>query len=305
MQTADTPGRIHSHRVSPGRSDGRFVQTLSELPVAPLRKTGHAGGMPDIPPIENTATSRASAATRRSDSSDHGNALLSGKHIIVTGATGGIGQSLVARLTDLGARVSATGTSHQRLNQLRAVAPSIFIQAADITSETDVAAFYSAAHEQFGDVDAVVNLAGVSIPGAIAETDVETFKRVMDVNVLGTFLSCKHAISRLREMDAQIVNVGSMAGTRPNPTAPLYCTAKAAVAMLTDALALQLKDRRVRVTNLTPGGADTPFWGDRPVNRSALLASDDVVDTLVFVLSRPDHVMVHDIRFESTGRERS
>ncbi|MGC5170083.1 SDR family oxidoreductase [Microbacterium sp. DT81.1] len=258
--------------------------------------------MPDAD-TSNTLTD----SSRRGDApalARAGDAALRGQHIVVTGATGGIGQSLVARLTAAGATVAATGSSPERLEQLRATSPHALVHAADITSEDEVEGFYAAVHEAGGPVDAVVNLAGLSIPGAVAETSVEDFHALISVNVLGTFLSCKHALPRLRETDAQIINVGSLAGTRPNATAPLYCTAKAAVAMFTDAFALQVKDRRVRMTNLTPGGTDTAFWGDRPVNRDALMASDDVVDTIIFVLTRPKHVVVLDVRFESTGRPR-
>lgn len=270
------------------------MQTVGISPVAGCLPRDQAEGMSNLNANDVTDDRRPS----------FGGEDLRGRHIVVTGATGGIGQSLVARLAAAGATVSATGSSAERLETLKAASPEALVHAADITSESEVQEFYSAAFDAAGSVDAVVNLAGLSIPGSIAEATVEDFERLMSVNVLGTFLSCKHALSRLRETDAQIINVGSLAGKRPNATAPLYCTAKAAVAMFTDAFALQVKDRRVRLTNLTPGGTDTAFWGDRPVKREALMSSDDVVDTIVFILTRPKHVVIHDLQFESTGRQR-
>ncbi len=201
--------------------------------------------------------------------------------------------------------MAAAGTSRERLEELSAAHPALFVSAADFTTEGDAEAFYAEATGSLGRLDAVVNLAGTSIPGDVEKTSMETFDRVMAVNVRSTFLSCKHALPHLRDQDGLIVNVGSLAGLRPNAAAPLYCTAKAAVAMFTRAFATQVEDRRLRVTNLTPGGTDTPFWGDRAVNRAALMSSDDVVDTIMFVLSRPAHVVVHDLQFESTGRARA
>lgn len=231
--------------------------------------------------------------------------MVAGRRIAVVGATGGIGRALVHRLVGQGARVAAAGTSRERLKELSATYPAVFVCAADFTNEGDVEAFYAEATGALGRLDAVVNLAGASVPGDVRNASTETFDQVMAVNVRSTFLSCTQALPHLRDQDALIINVGSLAGLRPNPAAPLYCTAKAAVAMFTRAFATQVKDRRLRVTNLTPGGTDTPFWGDRAVDRTALMSSDDVVDTIMFVLSRPAHIIVHDIQFESTGRVRA
>ncbi|MFE1440192.1 SDR family oxidoreductase [Streptomyces sp. NPDC058739] len=235
----------------------------------------------------------------------HDEGVLAGRRIAVVGATGGIGRALVDRLAGQGARVAAAGTSPERLEHLKAAHPSVFVSAADLTKESDAEAFYAGVSRSLGRLDAVVNLVGASVPGDIAKTSADTFDQVMAVNVRSTFLSCKHALPHLRDRDGLIVNIGSLAGLRPNPAAPLYCVAKAAVAMFTRAFATQVKDRRVRVTNLTPGGTDTPFWGERAVDRAALMSSEDVVDTIMFVLSRPAHIVVQDIQFESTGHERA
>jgi short-subunit dehydrogenase len=90
-----------------------------------------------------------------------------------------------------------------------------------------------------------------------------------------------------------------MAARRANPNAPVYCAAKAAVAMFSQGLALQAKERNVRVTTLMPGPTDTAFWGNRQVPREKFLQVDDVVAAVRFVLSLPDRVVVHELAFES------
>ncbi|MFF3030960.1 SDR family oxidoreductase [Streptomyces rubiginosohelvolus] len=230
---------------------------------------------------------------------------LSGLRVAVTGATGGIGRVLVAALQERGAAVAVTGSDKQRLDSLTREVPGAFGRVADITDEEQVADFMRAAVAELGGLDVLVNLAGLSIPGEIAKASAADFGTMLDVNVSGTMLACKHAIPHLAGGQGLIVNVGSAAGLRPNATAPGYCTAKAAVAMFTAALSLQLKEERIRVTHLAPGGADTPFWGDRPVQRESLMAPEDVVSALLYVMSLPPHVVVRELLFESTGAPRS
>ncbi|MEU2251002.1 SDR family oxidoreductase [Streptomyces sp. NPDC019224] len=230
---------------------------------------------------------------------------LSGLRVAVTGATGGIGRVLVAALRERGAAVAVTGSDEQRLDSLTRHTPGVVGRVADITDEEQVAGFMATAVGELGGLDVLVNLAGLSIPGEIATASAADLGTMLDVNVSGTVLACKHAIPHLAGGQGLIVNVGSAAGLRPNATAPGYCTAKAAVAMFTAALSLQLKEQRIRVTHLAPGGTDTPFWGDRPVQRESLMAPEDVVSALLYVISLPPHVVVRELLFESTGAPRS
>jgi len=150
---------------------------------------------------------------------------LSRIRIVVTGATGGIGGALVPALVDRGAVVAVTGPLTDRLDSMVRDHPLVFAQAANIIHEPEVADFFQAAAAQLGGIDVLVNLAGLSIPGEKATFPVESCNAMIDVNVLGTFLSCKHAIPHLKEQRGLIINVGSVAGTRPNATAPGYCRA--------------------------------------------------------------------------------
>ena len=90
-----------------------------------------------------------------------------------------------------------------------------------------------------------------------------------------------------------------MAALRANGNAPLYCTAKAAVNMFGSGLQIQLAKQDIRVTTLNPGGADTPFWGNRKVAREKLLQAADVCDVMRFVLTSDPRIAFHELNFES------
>ena len=224
---------------------------------------------------------------------------LKDRIIIVTGAAGGMGADLCRRLAQEGAHLALCGRSQEKLMQLAEELPQdTLVAALDVANERQVADFFGQIQERFGGADALINLAGRSIPGQIAEMDEASYDQMLDTNVKGTFLCSKHFIPLARE-NAQIINVASMAAIRANGTAPVYCTSKAAVNMFSQGLAIQLAPRGIRVTTVNPAGTDTPFWGSRPVVRERLLKAQDVTETLLFVLKAAPHVVFSQINLES------
>jgi len=225
------------------------------------------------------------------------------KHVVITGAAGGIGSVLCKRLKEQGARLSICSQSAEKLQALAAELGSetLYACTVDITKESEVETFFQKAYEKNGECHALVNLAGLSIPGKISETAENAYDLMMDVNVKGTFLACKH-MPQYAAKPSIIINTGSMAARNANPNAPLYCTAKAAVNMMSKGLLLQLGSEDIRVTTINPGGVDTPFWGNRSVDKSKLMQADEVVDVILFVLSSSPNIQIHSIDFESKAR---
>lgn len=227
------------------------------------------------------------------------------KTIVVTGAGGGFGRAIVEKLAGGGVSLALGDLDPDALRDAEALAvkagADVLAQPVDVTDETSVAEFFGAVGQRFGSADALLNLPGLSLAAKIAETSVEGYDRLMDVNVKGAFLAAKHFIPLADPgRGGQIVLISSMAAGRANPNAPLYCAAKAAVSMMGEGLALQMKERNVRVTTLKPGPVDTQgFWGDRPVPREKFMRPADVADVLAFVLSRPSHIVMHEVAFES------
>lgn len=228
----------------------------------------------------------------------------SGKNVIVTGASGGMGVILCRKLAEQGAKLSLCANEEAGLRALAAELSGrteVFAKVVDITSEQEVEAFFTEAYAKNGEFAAMANLAGLSIPGRIPDTDLAVYEIIMDVNVKGTFLAGKY-FAKNAARPAIIVNIGSTAAKNANANAPLYCTAKAAVNMLSQGMLLQMGAQDIRVTTINPGGADTPFWGSRAVDRSKLMKAEDVVDIIFFALTSSPRVQIHDIYFESSAR---
>ena len=228
----------------------------------------------------------------------------SGKNVIVTGASGGMGTILCKKLAEQGAKLSLCSNDEKSLTLLAGElekTTEVFAKVVDITNEQEVIDFFEEAYQKNGEYAAMANLAGLSIPSKIPTTDLDVYNTIMDVNVKGAFLVGKHFADHAAD-PAIIVNIGSTAAKTANANAPLYCTAKAAVNMLSQGMLLQMGSKHIRVTTINPGGADTAFWGDRPVDRSKLMQAEDVVEIIFFALTSSPRVQIHDIYFESSAR---
>jgi len=227
---------------------------------------------------------------------------LNGKTAVITGAAGGMGCEISAMLAEQGVRLGLLDYSREKLD---ALAEKLGCQTEYVTIEVDVrdeaqvSAAYDEVAAKLGKPDILLNLAGLSIPAKLYEMELADYEMTLDVNLKGTFLSTKHFARVCSENDCQIINIGSMAAKRAKANAPMYCTAKAAVNMLSAGTQLQYKEKGIRVTTLNPGGADTGFWGDRPVKRENLLKASDVAEVMLFVLTRESRVAFSEINFES------
>ncbi|THF82134.1 SDR family oxidoreductase [Cohnella fermenti] len=229
---------------------------------------------------------------------------LRGQNVAIIGAGGGIGQAVAKAIAAKGARLALGSRQEPALKELADAltdqgAEAIY-HTVDVTNERDVMAFFERAAGAFGRLDTLVNLAGLSVPSSIVSMTEEQYDQTIDVNLKGSFLCAKHFVPRVdSEQGGLIVHTGSMAAKRANPGAPLYCTAKAAVNMFSQGLALQLIEKNIRVTTVNPGAANTGFWGQRQVPRDKFMSAGDVADMIVFLIGMNPRVVVHEVNFES------
>lgn len=234
---------------------------------------------------------------------------LTGKTVVITGADGGMGTVVCRSLAEEGANLALCSNNGENLEKVVGEIQAKFADCrivwaqVDVTDETQVEAFTAKAAEAFGSFDLLVNLAGLSIPSQYAQTEEATYDAMMNVNVKGSFFMSKHFAAHANN-PSRIINVGSMAARNTNANAPIYCMAKAAVNKLSEGLLLQLGKQGINVSTVNPGGADTPFWGTRAVDRSKLMSAEDVAEVILFVAHLADYIQLHSVDFESAAKFR-
>ena len=187
---------------------------------------------------------------------------LDGKVAVVTGAAGVIGTATIRLLAERGARVVAVDRREQDLKtaieDLPASAQALAITA-DVTSEDEVADYVRAAIDKFGTIDVFYNNAGVEGDiKPITEYPLQSFRKVLDVNVVGVFLGLKHVLPvMLKQNRGSIINTASIAGLMGSPQVAVYSASKHAVIGLTKSAAWECSATAVRVNCVCPGLIDS------------------------------------------------
>lgn len=188
---------------------------------------------------------------------------LSGRVVLITGAGGGIGREAARLLAEEGAVIVAADLDQTRAAETARVAGDIGVHSLalpmDVTSESSVDAVVKQAQAQFGTIDVLVNAAGIYRIGEIADVSLSDWDQLLDINLKGTYLTCRAVIPRMLERrSGSIVNLASISGrTKSTLATPSYVASKAGVIGLTMALASQCAGRGVRVNAVAPGPVDT------------------------------------------------
>jgi chromosome segregation protein len=183
---------------------------------------------------------------------------LDGRHAVVTGGGRGIGAAIATVLAAGGARVTLTGRNEARLKEKAATLPVGRAVRCDVAQEAAVAAAFAEATRAFGPVAILVNNAGAAESAPFLRSSLELFRRMLDVNLIGTFLCARAALPGMLEAGfGRIVNVASIAGLKGAPYVSAYCAAKHGVIGLTRALALETATRGITVNAVCPSYTDT------------------------------------------------
>jgi len=219
-----------------------------------------------------------------------------GRVAVVTGASSGIGRSVAEKLAAGGARVAIFARSAEKLAQLAEQhRERMFAVAGDVADVAAIERLFADTESQFGHCDILVNNAGMIDPAPLAETTLEQWERMFAVNVRGVFLACRRALPLMIERRAgAIVNVASISGVVGPEKFPgwvSYCASKGAVISLTEALAVEVKERGVRVNCVSPGSVDTNMWAEASGGAPAEMTADEVAETILFLASERSRPM--------------
>ena len=179
---------------------------------------------------------------------------LSGSRVLVTGAAGGIGKAIVERLHAEGAIVMGVDMIQPTDSSLA------FAGIADVTDEDSVTTVFDEAIREVGAIDALVATAGIQVTKPTHELTTQEFRKVLDVSVLGTFITTKYVIPRMLEAGSgRIVTFGSTAAVCAAPELSAYAAAKGAVLQYTRSIAVEYGGRGIRSNCICPGGTLTPM----------------------------------------------
>lgn len=183
------------------------------------------------------------------------------KVALVTGGTSGIGKEIVKKLIEKECKVVTCYSSDDDLAQeliSEIDSDNLLVIKCDVSNEDDVIDMMTKLTEKFGKLDYLVNNAGTFIDYLIKDFDINDFKKVFDINLIGKVICTKHAYKIMNDGGA-IVNISSPLGLVPCTESSAYCAAAAAIINFTKATALEFADRKIRANSICPSLTLTPL----------------------------------------------
>ncbi|MFA7586372.1 MAG: SDR family NAD(P)-dependent oxidoreductase [Novosphingobium sp.] len=236
---------------------------------------------------------------------------LAGKVALVTGASSGIGEAAAFALAEAGATVAISARRKDRLDGLVAriegIGGKALALAGDMAKQDDATRAVADTVTAFGRIDILINSAGIMESGGIEGADLDLYRKVMDINLMGTIYTCHAAIPYMLEQGCgDMITISSLAGRKGGEQTNAYSASKHAVNSMTDALRQELGDRNIRVSILMPGATKTevgdnitdPNWRkaiQAHVGKEGAVLPEEIARTLVFMLSLPRRVNISEI----------
>jgi 3-oxoacyl-[acyl-carrier protein] reductase len=179
---------------------------------------------------------------------------LKTKKVLITGATGGIGNSLVEKFYNLGSTIVATGTNEEKLSNLKKKFPKIFIEKFKLDEHDKIEVFVENVEKKLEGLDILVNNAGITLDNLSIRLTEENWKKVLDINLTSSFLMCKHAIKKmLRKKYGKIVNITSIVGHTGNLGQANYAASKAGIVAFSKSLAMEYAKKNININCVSPG----------------------------------------------------
>ena len=222
---------------------------------------------------------------------------LKGKNIIVTGASGGIGNSVIEKLNQAEANILASGTKIEKLNELKNKFKNIKILKFDISQNDKIEEFIeNATKELGGNLDCLVNNAGITQDNLAIRMSFEEWQKVIDINLTSTFLMSKFGIKKmLKNKSGKIVNITSVVGHTGNLGQVNYTASKAGIIAMSKSLAVEYSKKNININCISPGFIKTAMTDNLDDKfREAILSKipsgrlgepDDIANAVLFLCS--------------------
>lgn len=242
--------------------------------------------------------------------------VLNGKVALVTGASSGIGEATALALAEAGAAVAVSGRRQDRLDSLvrriEAAGGRGLAVPGDVSIEADAAAAIAETVATFSRLDILVNSAGVNEAGGIESLTSEQWKRVIDINLMGTIHVCRAAFPVMKAQGAgDIVNISSTAGRRAGWRFASYSTSKFGLTGFTESLRQEAGQSGIRVAIIEPGATATeiassisdPQWSRmiaEHTHKAGAMAASDIADAIMLVVGLPRRANVTRILIQPT-----
>ena len=179
---------------------------------------------------------------------------LKNKKVLITGATGGIGNNLVKKFYELGSSVVATGTNEEKLIKLKDKFPNIHTEKFKLEDHDKIEDFIEVVNKKLDGLEILVNNAGITLDNLSIRLTEENWKKVLDINLTSTFLMCKFSIKKmLKKKYGKIINVTSIVGHTGNLGQANYAASKAGILAFSKTLAIEYAKKNININCISPG----------------------------------------------------
>ena len=222
---------------------------------------------------------------------------LKNTNIILTGATGGIGNSILENLVNAEANVVATGTNDEKLNKIKNKYQSVKVEKFDISKHNEIESFINKVYEKLDNkIDVLINNAGVTSDNLSIRMKEEEWKKVIDINLTSTFLLSKNSIKKmLKNKKGKIINITSVVGHTGNIGQANYTASKAGLVAMSKSFALEYGKKNININCVSPGFITTEMTNKIDQNYKETLKSripldrfgepKEVANTVLFLCS--------------------
>ena len=218
------------------------------------------------------------------------------KRILITGATGGIGGSILSNFFKHGSKIIATGTNDEKLNKIKEKFNSINVKKFKLENHSEIENFIEESFKALGGLDILINNAGINLDNLSLRMSDDQWKKVIDVNLGSTFFLTKYAIKKmLKNKYGRIVNITSIVGHTGNLGQSNYAASKAGIVGMSKSLAIEYAKKNITINCVSPGFIQTAMTDNILENIKAVLTSkipmsrlgsgEDVANTVAFLSS--------------------